>query len=106
MRKYSRSIHATKSHYVDMKKISSCPSKSYDLAGNRNTEKSNLNATKRIRSSSTLKLTKFYKLRDCFRLGPNSRNYAECAKILFSSRIHIKIREIREKKCSLKKIKV
>lgn len=49
-------------------------------------------------STSTLKLTKFYKLRDGSSLGLNGKNYEECAKILFSYRTHIKIREKIEKK--------
>lgn len=70
-------------------------------AGNRNTEKSNHNARKRMGSTSTLKLTKFYNLRDGSSLGLNSKNYEECAKILFSYRTHIKIREKIEKKNAL-----
>lgn len=71
-------------------------------AGNRNTEKSNHNARKRMGSTSTLKSTKFYQLRDGSSLGINSKIYEECAKILFSYRTCIKIRK-KEKKCSLKK---
>lgn len=39
------------------------------------TEKSNYNARKRTGSISTLKLTKFYKLRDGCSLGVNNKNY-------------------------------
>lgn len=39
------------------------------------TEKSNYNARKRMGSTSTLKLTKFYKLRDGCSLGLYNKNY-------------------------------
>lgn len=52
-------------------------------------------------SISTLKLTKFYKLRDGSSLGVNSKNYEECAKIRFSYRTHVKIREKRGGKKAL-----
>lgn len=56
-------------------------------------------------STSTLKLTKFYKLRDHSSLGVNSKNYEKCAKILFSYRTHIKVREKKRKKNTLWKKK-
>lgn len=57
-----------------------CPSKTYDLAGNRNIVKSNHNARIRMASLSTMKFTKLFKVRDSSRLGLNSRNYEKCAK--------------------------
>lgn len=55
-----------------------------------------------MRSASPLKLPKLCKLRNTSRLVLSRRNYKECIKIIFNSRTNINIREIQEKKCSLK----
>lgn len=80
-------------HCVEMKKLVLVLKKSM-IWLERETWKS-YDARKRRGSVATSKLTKLHKLRDGSTLGLNSRNYA---KILFSSRVHIKIKEIREKK--------
>lgn len=56
-----------------------------------------------MRSASPLKLPKLCKLRNTSRLVLSRRNYKECITIIFNSRTNINIREIQEKKCSLKK---
>lgn len=78
-----------------------CPSKTYDLAGDRDIVKSNLNARLRMGSLSNMKFTKLFNVRDSSRLGLNRRNYEECAKSSLAPE-HISKLGKQEKKSFLK----